>query len=96
MNEQVDAEVYFLPFVEWVLASLAKHTLVLVIDGSGVGRGWVTLMVRVVYRGQALPLMWVVRQGDKGHFPQTLHVELIREVSQLIPAGSDVVCLLRR
>ena len=32
-------------------------------------------------------------QGGKGHFPQTLHVELIQKVSQLIPAGSDVVCL---
>jgi hypothetical protein len=93
MNEHVEAEVYVLPFVEWGLGSLAKHTLVLVIDGSGVGRGCVTLMVSVVYRGRALPLMWVVRQGNKGHFPQTLPVELLHEVSQLIPAGSDVVCL---
>ena len=37
--------------------------------------------------------MWVVRQGNKGHFPETMHVELIRAVGQLIPAGSDVVCL---
>lgn len=93
MNEHIEAEVYFLPFLEFVLASLASQTLVLAIDGSGVGRGCVTLMVSVVYRGRALPLMWVVRQGRKGHFPETMHVELIHEVSQLIPPGSDVVCL---
>jgi len=93
MNERVEAEVYFLPFVTQVLNSLSHRTLVLAIDGSTVGRGCVTLMVSVVYRGRALPLMWVVRKGRKGHFPETMHVELLRAVSALIPAGSDVVCL---
>lgn len=93
MNERIEQEVYFLPFLEHVLASLASQTLVLVIDGSSVGRGCVTLMVSVVYRGRALPLMWMVRAGKKGHFPETLHVELIGQVGQLIPGGSDVVCL---
>ncbi len=75
-----------------LLAGLASQILVLVIDGSGVGRGCVTLMVSVEYKGRALPLMWVVRQGNKGHFPEALHVKLIGRVAQLIPAGSDVVC----
>ncbi len=93
INEHVDAETYFLPFLRLVLASLAHQTLVLVIDGSVVGRGCVTLMLSVRYRGRALPLMWVVKTGKKGHFPESLHIELINSVKSLIPEGSDVVCL---
>ncbi len=93
INERIEEQVYFLPFLAPVLASLAAQTLVLVIDGSGVGRGCVTLMVSIVYQGRALPLMWVVRSGKKGHFPEALHVELIGRVAELIPVGSDVVCL---
>jgi len=37
--------------------------------------------------------MWVVRQGKKGHFEKRPHIELIQAVHELIPAGSDVVCL---
>jgi len=92
-NESIQAEVYFLPFVEQVINSLCHQTLTLVIDGSLVGRGCVCLMVSVVYQQRALPLMWVVRRGNKGYFQETMHIELIRAVHGLIPKGSDVVCL---
>jgi hypothetical protein len=92
-NESIEAEIYFLPFVEQVIASLCHQTLTLVIDGSVVGQGCVCLMVSVIYNKRALPLMWVVRQGKKGHFQESMHIELIQAVHELIPAGSDVVCL---
>jgi hypothetical protein len=93
-NESIEAEVYFLPFVEHVIASLCHETLTLVIDGSVVGQGCVCLMVvSVIYKKRALPLMWVVRKGKKGHFQESMHIELIQAVHELIPAGSDVVCL---
>ena len=92
-NESIEAEIYFLPFVEYIIASLRHQTLTLVIDGSVVGQGCVCLMVSVIYKKRALPLMWVVRQGKKGHFQESMHIELIRAVHELIPAGSDVVCL---
>jgi hypothetical protein len=41
--------------------------LVLAIDGSDIGRGCVTLMVSVIYQRRALPLVWVVVKGKKGH-----------------------------
>jgi hypothetical protein len=47
----------------------ALQTLVLVMDGSGVGRGCTALMIHVVYKGRALPLAWRVRQAPKGHVP---------------------------
>lgn len=90
-NANLSWELYFLPFVDVLLASLVKQTLVLVIDGSPVGRGCLGLMVSVVYQGRALPLMWLVVNGKKGHFAEHCHLQLLRRVYELIPPGADVV-----
>src|SRR5918911_1383840 len=86
-NDQVTAEVYCIPYVEVLLAHLALQTLVLVMDGSVVGRGCIALMIHVVYKGRALPLMWLVRQGKKGHFPEDLHIAVVEQVHDLLPLG---------
>src|ERR1700675_2506662 len=54
-NAHILEEVYFLPYVDILLRHLALQTLVLAIDGSGVGRGCTALMIHVVYKGRALP-----------------------------------------
>ena len=79
-NEQVNDTIYFLPFARALLCSLAQHPLVLVIDGSDVGRGCVTLMVSVIYQKRALPVAWIVVEGGKGHFPEAAHVALVEQV----------------
>lgn len=90
-NERITADIYFLPFAEALLRHLALQTLVLVIDGSTMGRGCVCLMVSVIYKKRALPLVWIVVQGKKGHFPQQAHIALVQEVHRLVPDGAEVV-----
>jgi Transposase DDE domain len=92
-NEHIKEEVYFLPYAQRLLECLALETLVLVMDGSGVGRGCCALMIHVIYHGRALPLAWVVRQCPKGHAPESLHIQLVELVSDLIPEGTQVVFL---
>jgi Transposase DDE domain len=92
-NAHILEEVYFLPYADVLLRHLALQTLVLVMDGSGVGRGCTALMIHVVYKGRALPLAWRVRQAPKGHFPEELHIALVELISGLIPAGTPVVLL---
>jgi hypothetical protein len=92
-NDAIKEELYFLPYAEMLLNCLALETLVLVMDGSGVGRGGCALMIHVIYKGRALPLSWVVRQCPKGHCPESLHIELVALVSDLIPQGTRVVFL---
>lgn len=92
-NDHITEEVYFIPFAEVLLTRLALQTLVLVMDGSVVGRGCVALMLHVVYQGRALPLVWQVRKGAKGHFPEDLHIALVTQVHKLIPPGASVVLL---
>ena len=92
-NAHITAERYFVSYAAVLLTHLALQTLVLVIDGSLVGRGCVALMIHVVYKGRALPLAWVVRRGKKGHFPEELHIALITQVQELIPPGAQVIVL---
>jgi Transposase DDE domain len=92
-NTHILEEVYFLPSADVLLRHLAWQTVVLVMDGSGVGRGCTALMIHVVYKGRALPLAWRVRQAPKGHFPEDLHIALVELISELIPAGTQVVLL---
>jgi hypothetical protein len=92
-NEKVDVELYYLPFIETLIKCLAKQSLVLIIDGSTTARGCLTLMVSMVYQGRALPLLWVTRKSKKGHFPQTMHIELIQAVKAIVPELAEVVCL---
>lgn len=47
-NKEFKAETYFLPFAKLLLLSLSHLPLVLVMDGSTVGRGCVALVVALV------------------------------------------------
>jgi hypothetical protein len=92
-NERILEEVYFLPYVDLLLTQLAIETLVVVMDGSVVGRGCLALMLHVVYKGRALPLVWRVRQSPKGHCPVALHIAVVELMSTVLPEGAKVVFL---
>ena len=93
-NENVTETAYFMPFVKDLVEALAQRgPLVLVFDGSTVGRGCITLMASVLYKKRALPIAWIVRRGKKGHFPTELHLALLEEVRRLVPETAEVVFL---
>jgi len=92
-NAHILEEVYLLPSAEVLRRHLALQTVVLVMDGSGVGRGCTALMLHVIYKGRALPLAWRVRHAPKGHCPEDLHIALVELISGLIPTGTQVVLL---
>lgn len=93
-NEGIDAQTYFMPFLEALLVGLANcGPLVLAMDGSEVGRNCLALVVSVIYQKRALPLAWVVVSGSKGHFPEETHCQLVQAVMPMLPEDSDVIFL---
>jgi Transposase DDE domain len=92
-NAHILEEVYFLPYAEVLLRHLALETVVLVMDGSGVGRGGTALLIHGVYKGRALPLAWRVRHAPKGHFSEKLHIAVVEGMREVIPEGAKVVFL---
>jgi hypothetical protein len=83
-------EGWFLPVAQQLLTTLSAQPIQLVMDGSLVGRGCIALMLSVVYYGRALPLCWVVLRGEKGHFPESLHQDLLAQVQAIMPQGASV------
>ncbi len=89
-NPQVTPRAFFAPYAQALLQSLPPDPLVLVMDGSAVGRDCMALMVSVVYQKRALPLCWQVVKAKKGHLSQEHHQELLKQAQALI--GSNLGC----
>ena len=92
-NERVTSDTFFLPFARTLLTALAHQPLVLIMDGSTIGRGCLVLMLSVRYRGRALPLVWTIVRGKKGHFPAVTHGALVDQVAPLLPSAATVIFL---
>jgi hypothetical protein len=92
-HEAITPEALWLPFARAVLQGLAAVPLTILLDGTVAGRGCVVLMASVVYHGRAIPLLWTVVKGKKGHLPETVHCELIGRLQEVIPADAMVIVL---
>lgn len=92
-NKRIDAATYYQPYLPALLERLPATPLVLVIDGSEIGRDCVLLSLNIVYKKRALPLCWLVVKGKKGHLPEATHIELVKSAATLLPKGRSVVFL---
>ena len=92
-NKTITIKQYYLPYVQALLASLPEGPLLLVIDGSQVGRNCMALVVSVLYQKRALPLCWLIVNSKKGHLLESLHCKLIQEAQQLLGADREVTLL---
>jgi len=92
-HETITTEALWLPFASAVLAGLTHAPLTILLDGTTAGRGCVVLMASLVYRSRAIPLLWMVVKGKKGHLAEELHCALICRLREVIPAQADVMLL---
>ena len=92
-HKDITADALWLPFAHGLLAGLVQTPLTILLDGTTAGHGCMVLMASVVYRSRAIPLLWTVVQGKKGHLPAQLHCALIRRLQELIPPDATVTLL---
>ena len=89
-SKWTDWDSFFAPYIAYLLTRLAQNgALVLAIDGSETGQDCCTLMLSVLWRGYSIPIVWMTRQGPKGHFSDQVHTDLVRRFSQVFCAESD-------
>lgn len=79
-----EAETLYFPYIKYILAGLSKFELVFSIDASAVGKHCAVLMISVIYKQRALPVLWLVRKGNKGVFSEADHVKLLGELQSLL------------
>jgi len=89
----IELDIIYMPFARQILEALSGAPLILVMDGSQVGRGCMVLMVGVLYKNRALPIAWVAYKGKKGHTTGQRHIQALEKVLPLLPDNSEVVLL---
>jgi hypothetical protein len=98
-SKWTDYEVFYQPYIVELLGILAKKKELVgaafrfVIDGSVIGKNCVALMLSVVYEKRAIPVCWLCREGKKGHFPQEMHVDLLKTLLGFVPQNTRIVFL---
>lgn len=93
-NKWTDYDSHFLPLALYFLDRIScKGELVFIIDGSQVGTSHTVLMVSVLWRNKSIPIVWMVKKGEKGHFPEKMHVDLLSTLASLCPTSCRVVLL---
>ena len=92
-HKNVNHTTMFAPFVKIFLQYLSSSGLTIIIDGSAMGRGCFVLMASLVWKKRAIPLTWIVVEGQKGHLPEVLHLQLLEELRAIIPLETKVVIL---
>jgi hypothetical protein len=92
-HDALTPEALWLPFARAVLENLAQAPLTIVLDGTAAGRGCVVVMASLVYHARAIPLLWTVAKGKKGHLPEAVHCALITRLPTVIPAKASVTLL---
>lgn len=90
-NKWTDYQLHFLPmlmaFLRGILAytvNLSKDGLTLVIDGSQIGKDNAALMISLVWRGRGIPICWVVKNGEKGHFKVSDHLAVVQKAFEVL------------
>ena len=83
-NKKVNKETMYFPYIKEILAGLSGTTLIFTIDVSSLGKHCAVLMISVIYQGRALPVIWKVREGNKGSFSEAEHIVLLEELYELV------------
>lgn len=92
LNEQTSYDQYYLPFIVPFLDALGtEYPIIFSIDGSQVGKGCMALMISVVLKGKAIPIVWQVYRAKKGHLPESAHQALLAELVSLVNPDCKVV-----
>lgn len=92
-NESFKVESYYMPFAQAILDRLSHDTMYVALDASQVGRGCMVLMVAIIYKKRAIPLVWLVYEGKKGHTTAERHIEALKLLEPLLSDEMSIVIL---
>jgi len=86
LSKFTNYETCYLPFIGSLLEKMSQRgELIFVIDGSTCGRGCMVLMISLVYKKRAIPIIWLTKKAKKGHLPEEMHCQLIKYLMKIVP-----------
>ena len=89
-------ETCFVPLLAWVVSGWQGTQLALALDATTLGTRFTVLVLSVVYRGCAIPIVWVVLSATAKHAWRREWLRLLRQVRRAIPRSWTVIVLADR
>lgn len=91
-NPNIASETIYLPFAKLILTHLGNKITVSM-DATQVGQGCMALVIAVIYKKRAIPLVWFVYKAKKGHTTADNHIEALKLLKPLISTETSVTLL---
>src|SRR5499433_3479565 len=95
-RQALHVETCFPVLLGWVVSWWQGTQLALAIDATALGTRFVVLAVRVVYRGCAIPVAWVVLPANTKHAWRREWLQLLRRLRPAVPQHWTVIVLADR
>ena len=86
----------FLPLLRWVVSLWQGTQLALALDATTLGTRFTVLALSVVYRGCAIPVVWVVLPATATHAWRREWLRMLRHVHRAVPRTWTVMVLADR
>lgn len=92
-NAAVEVRTWYQPLARHMLSVFKDQRIYLIIDTTKVGFDHRMLVLSLAYRHRALPLVWSVHPGSRGHTTVAQQLALFQQVAAWLPPDADVVVL---
>jgi hypothetical protein len=89
-------ETCFVPLLAWVVSLWQGTQLALALDATTLGTRFTVLVLSVVYRGCAIPVVWVVLPATAKHAWRREWLRMLRQVHRAVPRSWTVLVLADR
>jgi len=89
-NDKIDVRKWYHPFAQQLIAACGDEPLRLIIDTTKVGPAARMMSISLAYRRRALPLVWSVHAGAKGHTSLKQQMALFDYLRPMISSTAEV------
>jgi hypothetical protein len=95
-RHEVVVETCFVPLLAWIVGQWEGTQLALALDATTLGTRFTVLGLSVVYRGCAIPVVWVVLPATAKHAWRREWLRMLRQVHRAVPRSWTVLVLADR
>jgi hypothetical protein len=89
-NHRVRTRLWYEPLLRLILESWSGQEIRLIIDCTKVGFNFRLLTISLAYKKRALPLVWSVHRGRKGHVGYQQQLALFNYLAPFLPENAPV------
>lgn len=95
-NPRINVHHLYGPLIQQALQEWGESVLYLALDTSMLWSRYCIIRLSVVYRGRAVPLVWIVLEHSSSSVALEAYKTLLDQAAALLPLGCRVVCLADR